>query len=194
MKPGPKPITHKVCPACGILKERSEYYKKGSTISHKCKPCSLIDLRSRAHLYSNKYAERVNSWKRKQTALDTEYNQRRKLLKKLRYEIMKDELNARRRDRYATDMNCPARKDSYWHRVKERTPKWANLKEISDFYANRPDGFHVDHVIPLRGLIDGRPVSGLNVIWNLQYLSALENQKKHCRITEDYLATLRVKR
>lgn len=188
MKRGPKPFTHKVCPFCGIIKERSEYYKKGATVSHKCKPCSLNESNSRAHLYFKKYADRVNDWKRKQTALDTEYNQRRKMLKKLRYEVMKDELNAKRRERYASDMNCPARKDSYWNRVKERTPKWVDIEEVNSFYANRPDGFHVDHIIPLRGLVDGRPVSGLNVVWNLQYLSAKENQQKHCRITEEYLA------
>jgi hypothetical protein len=45
---------------------------------------------------------------------------------------------------------------------------------IREFYENRPVGFEVDHVIPLQG----KTVSGLHVIWNLQYLSAFQNKSK----------------
>jgi len=54
------------------------------------------------------------------------------------------------------------------------TPKWANLLEIKDFYKKCPEGYEVDHVIPLRG----KNVSGLHVPWNLQYLSMRDNRKK----------------
>lgn len=56
----------------------------------------------------------------------------------------------------------------------QRTPKWADLKAISEFYANRPEGYHVDHIIPLCGEL----VSGLHVLENLQYLPASENCSK----------------
>lgn len=58
--------------------------------------------------------------------------------------------------------------------VKNRIPKWADIEKIKEFYANRPSGFHVDHVIP----ISGKNVSGFHVIENLQYLPANENLKK----------------
>ena len=58
--------------------------------------------------------------------------------------------------------------------IRQR-PKWANLKKIMEIYVNRPEGYHVDHIIPLRGKL----VSGLHVESNLQYLPALENMKKH---------------
>ena len=56
-----------------------------------------------------------------------------------------------------------------------QTPKWADRKAIREFYVNKPEGCHVDHVIPLRGKL----VSGLHTIENLQYLPALENLRKH---------------
>lgn len=59
-------------------------------------------------------------------------------------------------------------------RTKHRIPLWADKEAIKHFYANRPDGHHVDHIIPL----NGKKVSGLHVIENLQYLPALVNLKK----------------
>ena len=58
--------------------------------------------------------------------------------------------------------------------IKQR-PKWADMDKIREIYVNRPDGYHVDHIIPLRGKL----VSGLHVENNLQYLPAQENMRKH---------------
>lgn len=68
----------------------------------------------------------------------------------------------------------------YHSRLREiaesrQTPKWADRNAIREFYVNKPEGHHVDHIIPLRGKL----VSGLHVETNLQYLPALENLRKH---------------
>lgn len=55
-----------------------------------------------------------------------------------------------------------------------RVPKWANLQDIADFYSKCPEGYHVDHIIPLQG----DKVSGLHILENLQYLTARENLSK----------------
>lgn len=56
----------------------------------------------------------------------------------------------------------------------QRIPLWADKIKIREIYLNCPDGFHVDHIIPLRG----KYVSGLHVETNLQYLPAIENIRK----------------
>lgn len=58
--------------------------------------------------------------------------------------------------------------------VKAATPIWADLNKIDSVYLNRPEGYHVDHIIPLRG----ENVCGLHIDSNLQYLKAEENMKK----------------
>ena len=62
-------------------------------------------------------------------------------------------------------------------RLLKAMPIWlskAQKKEISKFYKDCPEGYQVDHIIPLRSRI----VCGLHVLWNLQYLPASENLKK----------------
>jgi hypothetical protein len=55
-----------------------------------------------------------------------------------------------------------------------RTPAWADLDAMRAIYEACPPGFHVDHIVPLRG----RLVSGLHVETNLQYLPAKANIAK----------------
>lgn len=54
------------------------------------------------------------------------------------------------------------------------TPGWADLEKIKAIYKARPDGHHVDHIVPLNSPI----VCGLHWEGNLQYLPAKENMSK----------------
>ena len=56
----------------------------------------------------------------------------------------------------------------------QRTPAWADLEAIKQFYINCPKGYAVDHIVPLQGV----NVSGLHVLNNLQYLTKSENCSK----------------
>ena len=65
----------------------------------------------------------------------------------------------------------------------QRTPSWANLKAIQAFYLQCPKNMTVDHIIPL----NGKTVSGLHVLENLQYLTRSENSRKNNRFLEEHL-------
>ena len=59
----------------------------------------------------------------------------------------------------------------------QRIPVWMSkeeLKMMRFFYIKCPEGFDVDHIVPLQG----RNVSGLHVLSNLQYLTKEENGRK----------------
>jgi 5-methylcytosine-specific restriction endonuclease McrA len=63
-------------------------------------------------------------------------------------------------------------------RLKQATPLWlseSNRKRIIEIYEECPDGYHVDHIVPIKGL----NVCGLHVPWNLQYLLEVLNLEKY---------------
>lgn len=56
-------------------------------------------------------------------------------------------------------------------------PAWItkeHIVEMQKIYANCPEGYEVDHIVP----IQGKNVSGLHVPWNLQHLPLSENRSK----------------
>ncbi len=55
-----------------------------------------------------------------------------------------------------------------------RVPPWSETESIIEYYNNCPVGYHVDHIIPIKGI----NVSGLHVLSNLQYLTISENLHK----------------
>lgn len=60
-------------------------------------------------------------------------------------------------------------------------PVWASEEKIAEIYRLRPNGFDVDHIVPLVSDI----VCGLHCEFNLQYLPSKENTSKHNRYWPD---------
>lgn len=67
---------------------------------------------------------------------------------------------------------------------KDRQPPWANKDKIIEIYRECPEGYQVDHIIPLYG----KNVSGLHVENNLQYLTSYENRVKANKFDIDFQA------
>lgn len=63
-------------------------------------------------------------------------------------------------------------------KVRQATPPWHETALVNQFIAACPDGYHIDHIVPLRG----KSVCGIHTLSNLQYLPAQENLKKSNKI------------
>lgn len=113
--------------------------------------------------YRQKSLERLSSWGKK--------NKSKRLLAE----------RQRKRSKYSGDANyrgmVKSQAAEYRARRLRATPLWLTEKdkeEIARIYLTCPEGFDVDHVLPLKG----KNVCGLHVPWNLQHLPQTENRSK----------------
>jgi hypothetical protein len=144
-----------ICSSCKEEKESTSFYIRADTqkLRRQCKVCVLIADKIKRARSPEKYKEiyKRHQYKNKEVVL------------------------ARTREWRKNNLEYDAYRASLYRASKKHaTPKWANLDKIKEIYLNCPKGYHVDHVIPLRG----KNVSGLHVENNLQYLSAVENLRK----------------
>jgi hypothetical protein len=146
----------KTCSVCGIEKPLDAFYKQSKGkygVTSRCKLC-LLEANKRhvkpemQVIYSENWRNKGNNRER---SLETNRNWRKN---NLQYDAF--------------------RAATYRATKKKRTPSWADLNKIKLIYLNCPTGFHVDHIIPLRGI----GASGLHIETNLQYLPAKENLSK----------------
>lgn len=94
---------------------------------------------------------------------------------KIYYELNKNKCNNNSKRHYENNKEkYVARKAKYRADKLNATPKWADLDKIKIIYKLRPAGYHVDHIIPLKG----KTVCGLHAENNLQYLLAKDNLVK----------------
>lgn len=153
----------KPCTKCNIRKPLEDFYKqlkrKDGRSSH-CKTC-------RAATLATWYAAN----KERKTATSSAY-----------YVTNKDNPGYKERQaailaawQKANPEKCRAHSAKRRTAKLQRRPPWSETEEITAFYKACPEGYHVDHIIPLQG----RNVSGLHVLSNLQYLTKSENCRKH---------------
>lgn len=139
-----------------------------------CKSCALDLPESSFYLHSNGKIRLTckTCFIEKQKPIDKEAQN-----KKMRFWREKNKEKTRTSYKNWREKNknkCRERSRTYIINKTQAMPSWVNREEIKKIYEECPPGYHVDHIIPLKG----KNVSGLHVPWNLQYLTASENLKK----------------
>lgn len=147
----------KKCLDCQCEKPLYEFHLIKNRTRNICKPCNISRNKKWRKENPSKLAENQSIYRQKNKARLAAYY---KEWKAKNWPSLKAYLSSRKA------------------RVRKQTPPWADLNKIREIYFNRPDGHHVDHIIP----IQGRNVSGLHVPWNLQYLPAIDNLKKSNKV------------
>lgn len=148
----------KSCQRCGLKKPASDFLQSKSD-RNKCYECRSELKRAEYQKYKEQTKKRAN-----------DFYQRIKTLPELFAKKLEQTRNWKKQNPKKVLANTRARQ----MKKKQRTPKWADLNKIKEIYRNCPEGFHVDHIIP----INGKNVSGLHVETNLQYLPAETNVRK----------------
>ncbi len=144
----------KECTKCNEIKPLTEFHKRSNTkvgVQPICKVCKKEKSRER---YLEK-REHILAKNREWSALNSEHHSYLK-------------------ERYAKSEG--GKKASRLKAAKYRAKKLsADLGYCcKDIYSSCPEGYEVDHIVPLQGI----NVSGLHVPWNLQYLTVTENRSK----------------
>ncbi len=170
-----RPLVKKTCKECLELKAISDFYfnRTKNTIFSECKECNKKRSSRWNKVNRRRYQDNCSRHKMQNPELYKSYKVKEYYKNKLKYseygkkyrksKIGRETRNALERVRQLGK--------------KKACPSWLSKEhklEMKLFYINRPEGMHVDHVVPLNGKI----VSGLHVPWNLQYLPAAENSKK----------------
>lgn len=185
-------VLTKVCSKCAIEKPLIEFYKHkqcAGGVAPSCKLCRISQIKT----YSASPEGRATRALHKKNNLETyrqRDNQRYYRNRTKRLEAVKSyypkikECKALYNKKYINENRAAintyqSNRNSY--KLKSQVG-WSEVDSIKEFYKNCPEGYAVDHIIPLMGKI----ATGLHVLCNLQYLPISINNKKRHRVLDNY--------
>lgn len=198
-----------VCIKCDLLKKRELYKNnenernrakanakkwrvnnldRAKQLSKNYRTIHNTELKHKKKIYHQNNADIINAKTRKWYKENKEHHNKNS---KIYQELNKEKLKILHSEYYQENKEYFSKLQKEWRKQNphmttayvrqynlakiNRTPSWANVKEIQNFYRNCPDKFEVDHIHPLQGKL----ISGLHIIENLQYLTISENKSKH---------------
>jgi len=167
-------INKKQCSRCKSILEYTEFTKDSSTTDSFSSICKICDnTKQNRNRIVNKDAVVLGK------KLYYEINKDSILLKRNKYYLLNKDSIIKQKKKYYQEnkAKCNARGAKYRASIIQAMPAWANQEKIKQVYKERPDGYHVDHIVPLQGKL----VCGLHCEFNLQYLPASENLSKGSR-------------
>ncbi len=145
-------VDKKKCYSCKNILSKTEFDLNKSRpdgLQHKCRHCSIE--------YTEDNKEQITSRHKKY------------------YIINKESLNLSSRQYYHSNKYLYTARNARRRAAKlQATPNWADHETIKRIYETCPEGYHVDHIIPLQNDL----VCGLHCEFNLQHLTATENLSK----------------
>lgn len=167
----------KVCTKCGeekVLDKFSKDRRSKLGVDSACKSCKKNYYKENRH----KILEYHNQYRKENRYKILEYHSQH--YKENRHKILEYKKQYRKENRGKSRAYRANRRA----RELKATPEWLTPIDhliLRNIYETKPEGHHVDHIVPLRG----KTVSGLHVPWNLQHLPAEENISKGNRVWPD---------
>lgn len=168
-----KPKLLKTCKTC---KKGFEGHSSDAYCSSQCSPHVNRQLVRRDHSNCMKCGVKITVNRRVCDNCKVEKKEPKKYIKCC--PTCNTSFECNRKQRIYCKKSCmPSHKEA--KRLRKRGVKKAKLnceswKEIYDFKKNRPEGYQLDHIIPL----NHPDVCGLHNTWNFQWLDSEENLKK----------------
>lgn len=161
-----------LCKKCGEEKDQ-ELFKKNklckSGYEHTCKACTQLRQKAWEHSNPTRHKENQLRWREEnpeqyKAAKDAWYQQNKHLV------FERSKAYAKEHSEWKRNLTAKRRAQKL-----RAIPPWADLPAIAKVYKQaKEQGMVVDHIVPLQG----KYVSGLHVVENLQLLTASENSKK----------------
>ena len=187
----PRPFIH-VEEFVGLPRTKAEAVASGEAFYFTGKPCKNGHLDKRSIRDGCRKCRRAKERaRRKRNGPEAKRRQKKRQLERIKNDpVLYAAFRAKKRERDRRRRLTPegrrkrnARNSLRDERIALATPKWVDRSALMDFMASKPEGYHLDHILPLRG----DNVCGLHVLENLQYIPADQNLAKSNKVIPEVL-------